>query len=160
MKFGVPRLKTFFLCNSSEWIANIGVIMKSTNKSITGKKIQKNWEGCIFYFLVWSWRTFKFVGPISPLRRNPVYRFNTVSLESVSCLSGIKVKSSQVKSVKLEEIQIKFFQKFFNRVRNPVVEKKNFGSLVLVSIKSDLLTPRNECFEFHLPFKTEKKIRC
>jgi hypothetical protein len=49
----------FFLWNSSEWVANIGVIMKATNKSVTGKKYERNREWYFFYFLTRSLTTFK-----------------------------------------------------------------------------------------------------
>jgi hypothetical protein len=49
-KYGVSRLKTFFLRNSSGRIINIGTVVKANSKSITGKNIKKIGEGVFFNF--------------------------------------------------------------------------------------------------------------
>jgi hypothetical protein len=48
---GFHGLKFFFLCNSFEWITNIGVIMKTNNKSFTEMNMKE--IGRYAFFIFW-----------------------------------------------------------------------------------------------------------
>ncbi len=89
-----------------------------------------------------------FVGPIGLLRRNPDYRFNPISLEFiVSCLSGIKVKSSQQSKMETLRERLTFLMEKRNKrkkgCRRLEVQSKGNNVHCLVTVRFHTNFPKD-----------------